>query len=1343
MKSFGLLRTNVGLTTNVKIMVDSNHSLSLNSIDSSEKLSLERFKKFSFIKENYYDELVPYFFKEVPSDLAFEIKFSNDNETMSDDFSLQYDELYSYGARNIMNNKNYKEEFEYFAPLYINRKSIPKKFIIFRVDGTGLGLLRKENFKAEILDKLKIVKVFDLTQESNLGQWLDKNFTSNNYFPDTPLEMDFRNLEFCKWNGIDYSTGGYTTKSLFIDDILDEEKEIFELEKFVFENYKRNKVIFPNILNFSFLFDDEPSTPEFKRKWSINRYYGFYIEDIEFHSTISPYITPFLRNDVQVFNGNILYSNSSPDNPFVNEWSDKRPFYVEYKGMYYKVERYTETGSNVLTKNRATRSLNQLSNGLQSSARRNNLFDEDYTAETLIRYRIISDVDLTGMESQLNKNYGYIDSENNLKDYLNNDLTISSFDDYSVWIIEIDGVYHNLTKKEGKIKVNSDYSFSFNENDYTYRVAGSDKKVSTIVDFENEPKKFNIYKLRFCDIKDFDDRIIETDFARYEYEKKEDLTFSDEPKLYFENLNSTSNPPEIDDFIYKDDVVNIPVSSEYTANYETFKIENSDLSEIWRLNPVYCRWSFQKSLHTYDIPYMMNNTPLMEDFNRGPNLFDPDPKRVERNLDYFYTINSSTSSYEYHSLHVQKLTTSKNIDTTLRFDLTKYLNTGTYSYDYFSYFFDTYTEFAYGETKKNTKKFSEFNAGDKVIPNITLFKGIEFRIFNVESVTTNTSNEIENINLFSSNEFEDYKFSILLSDNDLTVNNSGKLVSSANSMNWTIIEEWEMDKQYPAGSIVVYDDMLYEATGDSLTIFPATMQAIPNNISRRVKTTPYNTINWTNYNPVGSIFWSPITSYNQGDLVFNNDEYYAYSNTGTHDFWNPITGMGIGYNIDDIVLYRGQWYISTTSSNSLPPDSIDFWVRTVGKAKYQVKYWTPTTTYDPRWIEIDLWNPSLAYRTNVKVVHNNTIWLSNLRVLPDEEPGISKKWTRVYSIEPDTTFVYQPTSTGNPIIRMNNKYYLINSNIRNSTLDNGLIIYINKKWKNILVNINIADNTYPNITNSERDNLYTDLYKKLTALNFINSINDITNKYGFTDYVSYVVIGEDGKISKYNYNLNITKLPYLLKCEVPDSLKVKVQSLTKTPIQLPEKIVPFRVLKNGTIRSLKEINYYNNLPVAATIVENKFRPKVLENLHGNKNITSEEIFRYTGYYSPLFYDIELFEKGREDRPTGNYKFDTSLTNFGMMMERKLRKCNRKGSILKLKDQDDLQSIYPMLDEFGYTISNFFIFKSTWDYEYHVQTLNIPLNINIKPQLVIPSVETLVLNRQIGKPTRDDQNLSQL
>jgi len=71
---------------------------------------------------------------------------------------------------------------------------------------------------------------------------------------------------------------------------------------------------------------------------------------------------------------------------------------------------------------------------------------------------------------------------------------------------------------------------------------------------------------------------------------------------------------------------------------------------------------------------------------------------------------------------------------------------------------------------------------------------------------------------------------------------------------------------------------------------------------------------------------------------------------------------------------------------------------------------------------------------------------------------------------------------------------------------------------------------------------------------------------------------------------------------------------------------------------------------------------------------------------------------------GNYKFDIDLTYFGIMKERKFRKVNRVQSLLKLREVKDTKSIYPMIDEFGYSFSDFFIFKSTWDYEYSIETI---------------------------------------
>lgn len=72
---------------------------------------------------------------------------------------------------------------------------------------------------------------------------------------------------------------------------------------------------------------------------------------------------------------------------------------------------------------------------------------------------------------------------------------------------------------------------------------------------------------------------------------------------------------------------------------------------------------------------------------------------------------------------------------------------------------------------------------------------------------------------------------------------------------------------------------------------------------------------------------------------------------------------------------------------------------------------------------------------------------------------------------------------------------------------------------------------------------------------------------------------------------------------------------------------------------------------------------------------------------------------------GNYSFDTTLTDFGMMKERKFRKVNRLNSILKLSEISDVNSIYPMIDEFGYAFSDFFVFKSSWDTDYYVEITN--------------------------------------
>jgi hypothetical protein len=311
MKSFGLLKTNVALTTNIKIMVDSDYNLYLDSIESSPELSENKYKKVQFSNKNYYDELVHHFYGGLSTDIAFRVKDNNDSSVMFTSFDKQLDDLYITGCSNIIDNKYYKEDYEYFAPLYVSKSELPKYFVIFRIDGPGIVDLTKDNFREEFINKLKCVKIIDMTRNSSLGLWLYNNITNNPSFPLSGCDIDFRSSELSYWSGIDYDEGAYTQKALFLDINIETENTFLDFEKFITDGFKSNNIVYPNIWNMSFLFDDEPATPTSLRKWSLNRYSGFYLEDIEQMTAVSTYVGSIVLSDAYITTGNIITNPSN------------------------------------------------------------------------------------------------------------------------------------------------------------------------------------------------------------------------------------------------------------------------------------------------------------------------------------------------------------------------------------------------------------------------------------------------------------------------------------------------------------------------------------------------------------------------------------------------------------------------------------------------------------------------------------------------------------------------------------------------------------------------------------------------------------------------------------------------------------------------------------------------------------------------------------------------------------------------------------------------------------------------------------------------------------------------
>jgi hypothetical protein len=1438
MKSFSILRTNTGLTTNVKVMVDSNYNLFLESINSTSELNISKYKKFSFNKENYYDELVPYFWNNLPTQLSYHIKHDNDEELMSNNFENQYDDLYSYGGRNISNNKNYKEEYEYFAPLYLNSE-LPSNFIIFRVDGIGLNRLSRINFKKEILSKFKTVKVFDLNKKTNIGFWLDRNFVNNKSLPITPFEANFKRLEFSKWHGIDYKSGGYTHRSRFLDDYLEKEREIFDFDRNIFDGYKNNSIIFPNILNLSFLFDDTPANSESLRKWSINRYYGFYLNSMDLVKSVSPVILPELNDDVKVLNGNVLSSIS--ETPFKKGWDETKEYYVEYNNEYYKVEKYID------------RYEKDIINTLPSS---NNSFTDVLTETPVVAWKIISDLNLTGKsKSDLNKNTGKIVNKK-LYDLNNNPIKIENFEVADIYLIEIDGVYHNLVKNNSnELEIISDWSFIFSTNTYSYYVNKLDSKWKKTVDFRpvigEKPHKFNIWRLNFTDIKDFDTRIVDTEYSKFEYDYFDKIANTDETKMYFTNLDGNTYPPEFDTFNYKDQKdVHIPVSSEYIATGELFKIENNFLTPLWRKNPIYCRWVYDNSISANDQPYLLNNSSVFEKYNRTTNIHEKYVSRIDRNLDYFYTINPSNNEYSHHTLHVQDdYNTSFNFD--FDFDIYKGIygthNNGTWKdLDYFTWFFKRRSHFNNGDIIKNSKKYSYFNRGDRNLPNNTLFRGIKFMISDIENVKLRDDDQIDVINTKNLNNYEDYKFSILMTSED-------------NGMEWVIVDEWKVGKNYMKDDLVRYDDMIFKCLSDNTY---TNETSILNGIFYIQNSPFWDTNKWIvlqNEFPFWNPYFSqinPVTNnfgltYYNSDLVYKDGEWWYYNKDGLIDFWSEIN-----YKVD-YCIYKGDiWMLNNGITNSHPikPDSNS---EVEINGKYE-KYWSKLTEYEisnlskkSKWVRVNLLDNSKKYPKYSTIISDNTIYR---KIKDDNELDLdikkSNSWDRIYSLNVDTDFKYDTTL--NPYLFMNNTLYKLKSNPNNLTLDNGIRVFVNKKWKNVLINIYINDNTLPNIKNANRDLLYNRLYNKLVANNFINYINKITNKFDFSDTLKYIIIEKDYSIKEYDVsNIKGAKDLPIVYIDSIDSIFIKNNSIIKSPVY-ETNLKPFSKLIGNNISRFDQINYYNNGSMGISINENMNDSIVVDNYHGISNSVGNNIFRWSGNYSPLFYEVDIFRSNNVNeyyevqiatsitvatfsygtysytnfndlingltssisnditfsylKPdnkyrfyeflsddykdkivdykdkivlsikfksydtnsenwikiqsivegdslkskvikrlvnntpisnyenlNGNYKFDDNLTYFGIEREKIFGKVNRKDILLKLGDTVGAKSIYPMLDEFGYHFTDLFIFKSSWDFEYHIET-------NIFKPDVKTTTEKTVIDKIYKRNQEDIENL---
>jgi len=295
--SFGLLRTNPKLSSNVKILVDSQDSVFLESFSANDELSKSKYKRYTVSSQgDYYFDLYRFYNQRVPTQLddIFSVASKDRSISIKNEFGLQYDDFYQYGAQS-KNSTLYTEEFSMFSPLWIEPSNIPDYFIIFRTDDpvsvstktltnqadpATIDLVSNpKHFINNILDKSQIVTSFDLTAKSNIGRYI-RNHAGSSLFPESSLMMSYEKNNYAEYNGISVTNPGFTSKSknLFYD-TWPQDKTIIEYESIVTNGFSELGVVSSNILNLEFLFDDNLKST----KYEFYRYFGLFVNAAEYN----------------------------------------------------------------------------------------------------------------------------------------------------------------------------------------------------------------------------------------------------------------------------------------------------------------------------------------------------------------------------------------------------------------------------------------------------------------------------------------------------------------------------------------------------------------------------------------------------------------------------------------------------------------------------------------------------------------------------------------------------------------------------------------------------------------------------------------------------------------------------------------------------------------------------------------------------------------------------------------------------------------------------------------------------------------------------------------------------
>jgi hypothetical protein len=1315
-KSFFLVRTNPALTGNVKVVISSDYNLYLESFSTNKDLSRERFKHYEVKHTELLKESVPYFFKDVEEKSIFEVKDTRDKTDMYTDYAHQFDDTYFSGA--FFNEDTWHgEEYEYFAPLYLNRERMPSNFIVLRVDGAGSINQSSSalNFRKEIVDKWKFVKMFDFAEETPLGGWMKRNFKDDEAFTTYPMVVRHGDTELSQLSGMDVRNGGWVTKYVNLSDIQTKNAPIFRTEEYFTKLWEDNGLLYPHIVNFKFLFDDTPASATELRKYSLNRYVGFYVDAVETVKTISPY-RGFELNSYDPYTLSTLTAQEVSEVPYVlrntfvrevngklntfdpikNGWRDEMTYWVEFNGNLYRLARVENTGTAIFgkylykimsdmdIKHEVSEEPNSTVRALKEKVLINELstFHDRVEIKHEVKFNNITARNLitntSEVVSRLIRVFDYYMIEGKRKYLFRIDVeTVREnrfairdengrevYDEADLYLMEINGMHHvikrypdNVPNVGGMYYVQSDWAVNVNSVAVTTYINNGHLTKDPLyynstniehVGEESTPVVFNIVRVGFSDIKDFDFDRVETDYSRYEYEKTNELTPSLEPKLYAKEHRDLSVKIKT---LSNTDPHRVPIKDENGRPY-TVRAANGELNPLTGM------------------PY--KDTELyQQDFGGGWMVLSAETGETAYRED---TV-SLTRKYYREENYIWR----------------KQDNNDVYEMDF--------TAQATPRELSETLTWGEDGLSEIGDAGATLTK-IPFKDDPNDEVDLNyvpvSSEYIQSDELWE-----------LRAESLTSIWNKNQYVCKWGYLN----------------SIAAHD-LPYRLN------YSLEMGSLFNRTSNALSTRSY-----------------PVRANRDLDYFYrfgltDAESYQYYSLHLNEEYFDIDRYLSTEYNYFETLFKTDQ---VTSQGLMLTNKYSSFLTDNVYEEPYTLFKGVKYKLLDVDQVILD----EDEYEATGKVVIDNILTAVDTKY---KDYGFSVVFGR--------------------------KMSHFNNNQGKGDGNFGVDVYLNDHWKNVVIHLYVntddvievrdALGELINIETCPIDVLYRDNVaqqdtdpdawdmsefkingfniqlrpRDLMLKNVLRILGDFNHSPDNMDDVGFIHVYSDGSVSE---RMSYRNSDFIIKTELPESFLVREESFDVTPTLPSTRLEVNNSLRNRIINSDKggdanfttnglrvnsvgDINAYNDYPVARLITEKSGEKHVWE----LDEETSPRMYRYSGVYVPIFKNIPLFRpmkyNGMAGAPllrSGNWKFydpegtrdKPVLKGFGQVDEIIFSKCNPVSNVLKIQGLDGKhKSIYPMVDEYGYDFDSKYLFSSNWEKDYNYLSRKIEVEPNTYPSI---------------------------